>query len=191
MTNWVFISDGTTYTDVLAGASPLRHVWLLAIEEQLYMILALGVVAAATIGSPGSVRRRFAVGAGILGVASAGWMAWLSLGGAPTERTYRHRHAVHAMLVGAVLGAVLLGRPMADRPTARRAGSSDRVLVVVVLLGERTPMAPSRAIPDLASAAAAPRSQHLSPDDRTASRLAVVVVGAISYGLYLCTGRCS
>ncbi|WP_395154524.1 acyltransferase family protein, partial [Ilumatobacter sp.] len=41
--NWVFLSDGTTYTDVVAGESPLRHVWSLSIEEQFYLVLALAV----------------------------------------------------------------------------------------------------------------------------------------------------
>ena len=88
VSNWIFIADGTTYTDIVVGTSPLRHVWSLAIEEQLYIVLVCGVIGTAALVSTDRLRRWFGILAGLLAVLSAVWMAWLSIGGASTERTY-------------------------------------------------------------------------------------------------------
>ncbi|MGA9276913.1 acyltransferase family protein, partial [Ilumatobacter sp.] len=113
--NWLFIADGTTYTDVVAGASPLRHVWSLAIEEQFYLMLAVVVAALVRLGGATHVRRRLILGGGILAGVSAVWMIALSLSGASLARTYFGTDTrMQAMLIGVAIGAwkgdELLGR---------------------------------------------------------------------------------
>ena len=39
--NWRFIASGQSYFDLFSEASPLRHAWSLAIEEQFYVVWPL------------------------------------------------------------------------------------------------------------------------------------------------------
>lgn len=190
VSNWVFITDGTTYTDILAGASPLRHVWSLAIEEQLYLVLAVGVLAVAAVGSPSRLRHRFGVLAAVVALASAGWMAWLSVAGASTERTYFGTDTrAHAMLVGAVIGAVLLGRPTADSRLVRWGGRTGlAVLVAVALYGAEDALWLHRGgflVVALAAGALVVAGASDPVMRRWLSGRPLVAVGAVSYGLYL------
>ncbi len=190
VTNWIFVADGTTYTDIVAGASPLRHMWSLAIEEQMYIVLALAVVGTAAIGTAAAQRKRFGVLAGSLGLVSAVWMAWLSVGGAPTERTYFGTDTrAHAMLVGAVIGAVLVGRPTADRLLVRVAGWAGlAVLAVIAVVGTEDArwlhrggfLAVSLAAGAVVVGCASTPSMRSMFSNRP-----LVTVGTISYGLYL------
>ena len=41
--NWRFVLDGASYGDLWSAPSPVQHFWSLAIEEQLYVVLPLGV----------------------------------------------------------------------------------------------------------------------------------------------------
>jgi len=46
VTNWQFISSGVSYFTDFVSASPLRHLWSLAIEEQFYILWPVVFVAA-------------------------------------------------------------------------------------------------------------------------------------------------
>ena len=132
--NWLFVSDGTTYTDVVTGASPLRHVWSLSIEEQFYVILAGAIaLAAALTATRRTTRRCVIVGSVVLGAASALWMIIASINGSSVDRLYFGTDTrAQALLIGAALGAILRGVPVArSRRTSTAALLSVAVLVVV------------------------------------------------------------
>ncbi|WP_394938595.1 acyltransferase family protein [uncultured Ilumatobacter sp.] len=190
VSNWIFIADGTTYTDIVVGTSPLRHVWSLAIEEQLYIVLVCGVIGTAALVSTDRLRRWFGILAGLLAVLSAVWMAWLSIGGASTERTYFGTDTrAHAMLIGAVIGAMLFGRPAPDRAAVRYGGWAGlAVLAVVARFGAEDArwlhqggfLVVAIAAGAVVIAGASNRSMRAGFSVRP-----LVVVGMLSYGLYL------
>ena len=68
--NWVALSSGQTYADLVAGGegvrSPLDHYWSLAIEEQFYWVWPLAMVLVLRTG-----RRRRVLLVGALAVAAA------------------------------------------------------------------------------------------------------------------------
>ena len=47
--NWEALISGTGYFDLLGVASPVRHYWSLAIEEQFYLVFPLAVLALSLI----------------------------------------------------------------------------------------------------------------------------------------------
>ncbi len=117
LANWRYIADGTTYTELVAGESPLRHTWSLAIEEQFYVAVPLLVLLAGRLTGwkPLLHRRVVLIGALAGSAASAVLMAALWNGGAdPTRGYFGTDTRAHSLLVGVALGAVLVGRP----PTA-------------------------------------------------------------------------
>lgn len=82
--NWFTLASTSGYWDEFSAASPLRHMWSLAIEEQFYLVFPL--VAAAAFAT----RRRHALG-WILGgatLASWGWAMYLLATGSSFERAY-------------------------------------------------------------------------------------------------------
>ncbi len=138
MANWRFIIDGTSYTDFVAGVSPLRHMWSLAIEEQFYLLfpLLVMVLAAARLGGSTGLRTRLLVVASAGAVASAVWMAVVHHGSATIERAYFGTDTrAHGLLIGVALGALLVGRPPVDGRAAvvLRAVVVPAVAVLVVL----------------------------------------------------------
>ncbi|MDG1266403.1 MAG: acyltransferase [Ilumatobacter sp.] len=190
VSNWIFIGDRTTYTDIVVGTSPLRHVWSLAIEEQLYLVLTLGIIGIAAMGPSAGLRKRFGIVTSLLAVASAVWMAWLSAGGAPTERTYFGTDTrAQAMLVGAVIGATLFGQPAEDRPIVRYGGWIGLgVLCTVLLFGteDATWLHQGGFFVVALAAGAVVIGCASSKKMRIAfSFRPLVLIGLLSYGLYL------
>jgi peptidoglycan/LPS O-acetylase OafA/YrhL len=104
--NWRFIFDGQGYFQLFAAASPLRHMWSLAIEEQYYLVWPLVVFACLRIGR-GSVRVLATVSA--LGViASVFLMRARFVPGDPTRAYYATDARAHELLIGALLALALL-----------------------------------------------------------------------------------
>lgn len=145
--NWRFIIDGTSYTDFVAGVSPLRHMWSLAIEEQFYLLfpLLVMVLAAARFGGAAGLRRRLVVVASVGAVASAVWMVVVHYGSDTVERAYFGTDTrAHGLLIGVVLGALLVGRPPVDGRAAAvlRTAVVPAVAVTMVLLAVAAEGAP-------------------------------------------------
>lgn len=104
--NWHFVMAGQSYFGLFTDPSPVQHFWSLAIEEQMYLLLPLGLLLVAR-----RTRSRFVLGSLLAGavLASSGWLVALSLGGAGVDRLYYGTDTRMAeLLIGALLSVVLL-----------------------------------------------------------------------------------
>ncbi len=195
LANWRFIADGTTYTDLVVGQSPLRHTWSLAIEEQFYVVFPLVVVVIGWVSrwSFPRWRRGVFVVAVVGALASAGWMAvrWSGVGNA-SRGYFGTDTRVHSLLVGVALGAVLLGRPPRQGAQGRVAGVSAAagfgvMVVAVVTSSEASSVLQHGGFLVVALAMAGIISGiECAPWLRwSLSRRPLVALGVISYGVYL------
>ncbi|MGK2949502.1 MAG: acyltransferase family protein [Acidimicrobiales bacterium] len=101
--NWHFIRADLPYFDTFVDASPVRHLWSLAIEEQFY--LAWPLVVAALARSRGALVAATTVGAAM----SVAAMAILHDPASPTRAYFGTDARVHQILLGA-LAALALAR---------------------------------------------------------------------------------
>jgi peptidoglycan/LPS O-acetylase OafA/YrhL len=195
LANWRFISDGTTYTDVLYGQSPLRHTWSLAIEEQFYVLFPLVVLALGRLvrWRPEALRRAVGTVAVVGIVASALWMARLWGDGADPSRGYFGSDTrAHSLLVGVLLGVVLVGRPV--HGGRRRQVAAVAAVAGAVGLAAATLTAHEDAgwlqhggflAVALAAAALIAGSDCVPPLRWALGRRPLIGLGLISYGVYL------
>lgn len=124
--NWRLISEGDQYFGTQGGASPLRHAWTLAIEEQFYVLVPFVILALmALVRSRRAITLVLVVG----GVLSAVWTAVLGFHDASDyPRVYYGTDArAQALFLGAALGVWLApGRdgtvPTFSRPVVAVAG---------------------------------------------------------------------
>ena len=100
--NWRLVASGQSYFS--GDASPLRHAWSLAVEEQFYLLWPLVAVAAFAVAGR---HRRAALGLAALAVAAASiaWMWTLADGGADADRLYFGTDTrIFAMALGGAAG---------------------------------------------------------------------------------------
>lgn len=205
LANWRFLLRGEDYFAAYSGASPLRHMWSLAVEEQFYvlwpLLVALGAVlltgrgrCARLVRARTSVRAAVLVAVALTAVASAVWMgvAHATLG---ANRAYFGTDTrAFELLVGAA-GAVWAsprpGRPRHPWPgTAAVAWTAVcGVLVAFVAMGDSTaPYYRGGAALVCLAVVAVLREVEGSPDGRLARWLSwrpAVALGRVSYGVYL------
>lgn len=122
--NWRFVFAHRSYADRFTAPSPLQHLWSLAIEEQLYLLLPLVVVVALRRG-----RRALAAVLGALALASVA--VGVLLRDAVFDRAYQGTDVRAAeLLVGAVAACVW---PPARLAAAARSAAA-RLAAVVALV---------------------------------------------------------
>jgi peptidoglycan/LPS O-acetylase OafA/YrhL len=103
--NWRFIASGQSYFTLFTDASPLRHMWSLAIEEQFYLVWPLIAFACLWLARG----RQWLLGAVcVVGtVASAITMASLYQRADPSRAYYGTDSRAQLLLVGCLLALVL------------------------------------------------------------------------------------
>ena len=205
--NWHFIQSGQAYIQVVAGdASPLRHTWSLAIEEQFYLLWPLVV---AGIGMFVLTRRRQRRGRAnrrlrhvLAGVCSA--LAVLSLvqmvrlffpGSDPNRVYYGTDSRAHLLLIGGALGAITAGSLAILRRTRRSVVVALGCLTAAALVGAMaTTHTDSAWLYDggygaiavgVALVLAAAAQPGFNPLARLLEVRPLVGLGLISYGVYL------
>jgi peptidoglycan/LPS O-acetylase OafA/YrhL len=128
--NWRFIVDQQGYFQLFSAASPLRHMWSLAIEEQYYLVWPLVVLACLRVGRGSTQLLAWVCG---LGAAASIFSMQLRFHpGAPSAAYYATDARAHSILIGALLAVLLLAWKPA--PQARRALALIAIPALVVVL---------------------------------------------------------
>jgi len=192
--NWNAIYGSQDYWDLFKAPSPLEHTWSLAIEEQFYLIWPLLFVGVLTF-TRGSVKILLTVCAG-LAVASTAWMWYLYEPGQSVQRLYLGTDTrATAFLAGCGLACLLHWR---GEVTSRRGrvvletAAAFSLVAIALIWGfvdgnnpfvYRGGLFTHAALMLVLIAAVAHSSQ--GPSARFLSWRPFVLVGLISYGLYL------
>ena len=122
--NWHFIFSSQSYFDLVSSASPLRHAWSLAIEEQFYLVWPLIFVAALNLAK-GRLRVLAALST-VGALASIVVMGLLFSDGDPSRAYYGTDSRAHGLLAGALLAmAITARRPTSSRGRWRHATDRD------------------------------------------------------------------
>lgn len=201
VSNWWFIAEGSSYFARFVEASPLRHTWSLAIEEQFYLLfpLILGL-ALRRLSSRAALRAALVLGS----LASAVLMAALHDPAADPSRAYYGTDTrLQGLLLGAALATALPARatavgPMYGRVLGRLVPLSWTgpawlgLAGLAVLTARAHELSPAMYRGGFLLAAALTclvvAGVSLSPESSLARVLSVrplVAVGVVSYGLYL------
>ena len=192
--NWHFAGSGEDYFAAYAGASPLRHAWSLAVEEQFYLLWPALVWALLSRGRRRRLggRRGVAVAAGVGVVLSAVAMALEQALATPSRAYYGTDGRVQELAVGVLL-AVALPR-LRERATGRWSTLVPPAGAVVlaaglVLLPDSSPLFyRGGALVVCVAVAAVIAGVELAPASRLGRALSwrpLVALGTISYGVYL------
>jgi peptidoglycan/LPS O-acetylase OafA/YrhL len=188
--NWHFIASGEDYFAQFISASPVRHTWSLAIEEQFY--LAWPIVCSIALWITRGKRKL--IGAicvvGILGSAIAMFLLYTPAD--PSRAYYGTDARAHQLLIGALL-AVLMTQLRSDRlkPMAAVMGPT-AALVLVIAIGLLPDTAPvyyqGLSVVLALVTATLVWALEVAPDSllsRCVGLRPMAWIGEISYGLYL------
>jgi len=205
--NWRFIASGQAYIQTYTNqaASPLRHMWSLAIEEQFYLlwpllVAGIGLVVARGPDRAGRRRRRLrrtlVTVCVVLGAASVLRMVTLyQPGGDPNRVYYGTDTRAFVLLIGAALGAWTAGVPIVTSPRARRllvgvgCISAGALVAVMATVTTNSPWLYEGGYGLLAVAIVVVLAAAAQPGRNLLARLLewrpLVGLGLISYGVYL------
>jgi peptidoglycan/LPS O-acetylase OafA/YrhL len=190
--NWRFVLSGQSYFALFSTASPFRHAWSLAIEEQFYLVWPLVVFACLWTG-----RGRLRVLAAVTAVGAVASIAamWLLVNPSDPSRVYYGTDTrAHSLLIGVLLAIALTARPPQRAWVQRGVHVAGAVSFVLLIAAYATisdqalwmyhagyALFAITAMVVVASAVVPGRS----PVRALLSLPVLVWIGTISYGLYL------
>ncbi len=149
LANWHLIATSDTYFAAYTTASPLRHAWSLAIEEQFYLFwptIVVGLFWVAqhglntiNVGRPARLLVRLArrpklliLAFTVIGIGfSAFWMATTYVPGAPSHAYYGTQGRLQELFIGCALAVVL---PRLQSHTSRWIGGSAGLAALALLI---------------------------------------------------------
>jgi peptidoglycan/LPS O-acetylase OafA/YrhL len=190
--NWHLINTAQSYFAMATGASPLRHMWSLAIEEQFYLVWPLIAYACLKLAHGKRWLLATVCVAGIAG--SAIWMAQLFDHVDQSRAYYGTDSRAAQLLVGALLALVLLhwspkGRVQTWALQVLGAAGAVACFWFFLDVDDAAAQMYRGGFLLFAVAAAAVIAAvvqgHRSPLHRALALRPVVWIGSISYGLYL------
>ncbi|MEN9792036.1 MAG: hypothetical protein RL330_114 [Actinomycetota bacterium] len=193
MANWRFILADQSYFAAYGEVSPLRHMWSLAIEEQFYLVWPLIVVGVLTV-----VRGRRAplIALATAIIAGSTTLMWLLHDADDPSRAYYGTDSRLAQLVvGALLAVVLLRRRTVIPPRGARGRSLVGFIALTAIVAAFFVVEDGDAFMYRGGFLAfsvlvalllwAVTTSRGSAIDRMLSWRPAVLVGQVSYGLYL------
>jgi len=193
MANWRFILADQSYFASYGDASPLRHMWSLAIEEQFYMVWPLLVLGVLTLSR--GRRGPLVVLATAMIAGSTALMWFLHDAADPSRAYYGTDTRLAQLVVGALLAVVLLRRSTPQPPARTRGRSVMGFAALAVVVGAFFIVEDgdifmyrggflgfSALVAILLWAVTTSRGSAI---DRMLSWRPAVLIGQISYGLYL------
>jgi peptidoglycan/LPS O-acetylase OafA/YrhL len=201
--NWRFVLTGDSYADQWGTPSLFTHAWSLAIEEQFYVVWPLVVIGLAmVVGRVGRAGRRVELHHVVLVtslvVAGASVVAMRAVFDPlrdPSRAYFGSDTRAHAILLGAALAAVMRGRPILAGSRLRRplvvstAALLPLMVVAAVRLDFREPLLYRGGFAVFALAATVVIAGSVQPGRNPVRRVLelrpLVVLGTVSYGLYL------
>src|SRR4051794_22023292 len=195
--NWRFILHHDTYADLFSTPSPFQHFWSLGVEEQFYVAFPLLLLL--VLGRSGAMRGRrlLTVVLAVLTVASTLELTRLNASGDAFSRAYYGTDGrIAELLVGALLALALVqGDRLRELGARARAAVTVAGIVGAAGLGYGLATVGTAdallyrggflAVALCSAAVIAAAVQPGSPVARVLSAPPLVLLGVISYGVYL------
>jgi peptidoglycan/LPS O-acetylase OafA/YrhL len=187
--NWRFVVEGRSYGDLFTAPSLVQHFWSLAIEEQLYLVIPLVVVASGRTAKP--LRTLALALAGLAGVSIV--VTVVLSGTASADRIYYGTDTrAFELIAGAGLAVAAAGSPDVARARGRSVQIAGAIALALSALAWATVDQSEGIVTggglwiySLLSVALIVGARAPGPLQRALSWRPLARLGLISYGVYL------